>query len=247
MTLGRIETNCMNFDVRNLTAQTLVECKCRNVDSPGGFRYDCALGAKFVRCEASRVSYGDYGDGFNGHNTNRKDDDPKARGTTCELIDCWSHDNYDDGYSDHEASETIIRGGLFEWNGKGGVVPSFGSHLTCYDVMSRHNNNGFNYVGEPNDAGMYGQIVCYNCVAESNDNTLWGTATNELHGFNITGANNSAILINCKSINNPGYQYRLASGSCMAKLIDCGAINNGGTGIRNQTGSWTIYNSDKVE
>lgn len=215
-----IETKYMMFNISDTSNSIITDCKASNVFGEGAFIYSRCIGAKFNRCEAARCFYGSNGDGFNAHSNNLGDKHSKQ--TTVTIFECWSHDNNDDGYSDHERSETTIIGGLYEYNGKAGITPSYGSHCNCYDVYSRHNNNGFFYIGEATEAegGKYGQLYCNGCVAENN------TAGGETQsGFIISNAGNSAVLVNCKSIGNKyGYYANLATNGMV--LIDCGSKDN---------------------
>lgn len=214
-----IEAKYMAINISETTNSQVIDCKATNVFGYGAFVYDRVLGGKFVRCEASRCFYGNNGDGFNGHSSNTGE--KFAKKTTMFLVDCWAHDNFDDGYSDHERSETTLIGGLYEYNGKGGVTPSYGSHCSCYNVYARHNNNGFYYTGTAEEAegGKYGQMICYNCVAEANDKITNGS------GFNVDGVGNTGVCVNCKSIANQ-YAYRAGYNSNQLIIIDCGALNN---------------------
>lgn len=219
LTVSGIESKYLAFDVSKTTKSIITDCKATNICASGAFIYNHALSCEFVRCEAARCFYGPNGDGFNAHSTNTGDIHSKQ--TTVSLIDCWSHDNNDDGYSDHERSEITIIGGLYEWNGKGGITPSYGSHCTCYNVYSRNNYAGFYYTGltEEAEGGQYGQLYCYGCVAENNNRG--GTKA----GFRVDGAGNSMILVECKSMgNNTGYVN--GTDQCKAKLIDCRARGN---------------------
>lgn len=214
-----IETKYMIFNITDTSDSHIIDCKSTNVYGDGAFVYNRCVGAKFERCEAARCFSGANGDGFNAHSNNTGEIYSKQ--TTVSLIDCWSHDNNDDGYSDHERSETTIIGGLYEYNGKGGVTPSYGSHCNCYHVHSRHNYNGFLYVGSAAvaEGGKYGQLYCNSCVAEYN--TAGGTKM----GFRISDAGNSAVLVNCKSIGNI-YGYYADTKTHGMKLIDCGGKDN---------------------
>ena len=231
-----IETKYMRFNVDNFTGAEIYDCKSSCVYGGGAFTYNKGISGKFVRCEATGCQYDAVGDGFNGHATNNGD--AFAKQTTVSLIDCWSHDNNDDGYSDHERSEISIFGGLFEYNGKAGVTPSFGSHCTCYDVISRNNFNGFYYTGEATiaEGGKYGQLLCFNCIALNNisEREYFGA------GFKVTQNGNKVALVNCKSIGNV-YGYLTDNDSFM-ELIDCSA--NGNTTLKN--GNITILNTTLV-
>lgn len=230
-----LESKYMMFDISNTLGSVVEDCKASNVFGGGAFLYNKCLGAKFIRCEAARCYSGPNGDGFNAHS--ELTGDAYAKQTTVSLIDCWSHDNNDDGYSDHERSETTIIGGLYEYNGKAGVTPSYGSHCSCYNVYSRNNYAGFYYTGEAAmmEGGKYGQMICYNCVAENN------TRGGVKDGFRVDGAGNSMILVNCKSIGN-GRGYVIANDECKAKLIDCGSLNDGSV----KTGSFEILNTSII-
>lgn len=215
-----IETKYLMFNITRTTGSVIKDCKSTNVLGAGAFVYDQCLSAEFIRCEAARCFSGNNGDGFNAHS--KTTGHIYSKQTTVTLTDCWSHDNNDDGYSDHERSETTIIGGLFEYNKKAGVMPSYGSHCTCYNVYSRYNYAGFFYGGAATAAegGQYGQMYCNGCVAENN--IKGGTKT----GFRVEGDHNSVILVNCKSIGN-GTGYANVNTQTKAKLIDCYAKNNG--------------------
>lgn len=214
-----IESKYMAFDVSKTTNSVIKDCKATNVCKSGAFMYDQALGCEFIRCEAARCFSGSNGDGFNAHSANTGD--AYAKQTTVTMIDCWSHDNNDDGYSDHERSETTIIGGLFEFNGKAGVTPSYGSQCNCYNVVSRYNFAGFYYTGITDEAegGMYGQMYCHNCIAENNNRG--GVKA----GFRVDGSYNSMKLVDCRAIGN-GSGYVIANDLCHAHLVDCKAADN---------------------
>lgn len=230
-----IKSKYMSFNVVNTSTSEVIDCKASNVFANGAFVYNGSVGVKFIRCEASRCFKGATGDGFNAHSV--KTGDARSKQTTCTLEDCWSHDNNDDGYSDHERSETTIIGGLFEWNGKGGVTPSYGSHCTCYNVCSRHNYNGFYYTGvaAEDEGGMYGQMACYGCISENNTRGDSGC------GYLVDGSGNSAVLVGCKSIGNV-YGYKASSVGNL-RLVDCGSLNDN----TEKSGNVTIQNTALVE
>lgn len=232
-----IETKYLVFNIHYTTNSVIRDCKSSNVMGAGAFVYDSSLGCTFIRCEACHAQRAGNGDGFNGHATNVGDIYSKQ--CTTYLVDCWSHDNYDDGYSDHERAEICIHGGLYEYNGKAGITPSYGSHCSCYNVYSRQNYCGFYYTGVAvaAEGGEGGQMICYNCVAENNRR---GPSR---HGFKVDGDNNKAILINCKSIGN-NYGYGTGATASM-QLIDCTALNNV-NGIKEAGSNITIMNTELV-
>lgn len=216
--ISGIETRYIRFNVTDLPFAYVSDCRAANIFGSGCFVYDRTRTAQFIRCEATNAQSGSNGDGFNAHSY--FSGDAFAKQTTVTLIDCWSHDNNDDGYSDHERSETTIIGGLYEYNRKGGVTPSYGSHCTCYSVYSRNNYAGFYYTGAAEEAegGKFGQLLCIACVAQSNR----GGGTQS--GFRVDGAGNTAKCISCKSIDN-GSGYSTGP-NCTMYLVDCGTLND---------------------
>lgn len=235
--LSGIETKYLAFNVNSTTDSVISDCKASNIFGGGAFTYNSCLNVNFLRCEAARCYNASNGDGFNGHSYNTGD--PYSKQTTCTMVDCWSHDNNDDGYSDHERSETTIFGGLYEYNGKAGITPSYGSHCTCYNVYSRKNYSGFYYTGSATaeEGGEHGQMTCFNCVAE--ENTRGGVYS----GFAVDGDGNHVLLVGCKSIKNVnGYKPILASNTMT--MIDCGSL--GDTNVKAGDGSFVIENTNIV-
>ena len=213
-----IESKYSMVDISNTIGSRLVDCKVSNVYGSGGFIYGGAIDAEFLRCEVSRIQTSGGGDGFNAHSN--PTGEVFSKQTTCTMVDCWSHDNNDDGYSDHERSETTIIGGLYEYNGKAGVTPSYGSHCTCYNVHSRRNYSGFIYTGATAEAegGNDGQMELFGCLSENNTR---GTGN---YGYCVRGGGNVAKLVNCKSTGNAiGY---FADADDEMHVIDCGSYGD---------------------
>lgn len=216
--LSGIKCKYMSLNLKNLCNTEAIDCCATNVFGWGAITWDNTLNAYFLRCEASSCSNGTNGDGFNADVTNTGE--AFSKHYTATLIDCWSHDNTDDGYSDHRHAETTVIGGLFEYNGKAGLTPSNGAHCSCYNVYSRKNYTGFMCTGDVEEAegGKYTQMICYNCVAELNNR-----AGNET-GFYVDGLNNRMTLISCKAIGNPTAYY--VGQTASIKLVDCTAFDN---------------------
>lgn len=235
--MSGIETKYLMFNLTRTSSSVIKDCKSSNVLGAGAFVYDQALSCEFIRCEASRCFSGNNGDGFNAHS--KKTGDVYSKQTTVSLIDCWSHDNNDDGYSDHERSEITIIGGLYEYNHKAGLTPSYGSHCTCYNVYSRFNYTGFYYGGATteDEGGEGGQMYCHCCIAEGND--LGGTKA----GFRVDGNGNSMTLVGCKSINN-GTGYVVA-GESAGSLTDCTIATNNSS-QRDSSGNFTIVTTREL-
>ena len=216
--INGIACKYLALNVKNLCDVSLADCSASNVFGYGAITYDNTLNAKFIRCEASRCVNATNGDGFNGDVTNTGD--IFAKHYTVTLIDCWSHDNADDGYSSHRHAESTIIGGLFEYNGKGGITPSYGEHCSCYNVYSRHNYNGFLCTGEAQteEGGKYTQLYCVECIAE--ENTKAGDKT----GFCVKNSGNRAILVGCRAIGNKTSYY--CDNTATMRIVDSKTIGH---------------------
>ena len=152
------------------------------------------------------------------------------------LIDCWAHDNHDDGYSDHDGCEAQIHGGLYEYNGKAGVTPSYGSHCVGYNIISRKNINGFYYTGTlRGDEGLNGNALLISCISDGN--TQAGYRVSGMGNENVP---NSISLYFCLSQNNAvGFKNELAT----MVISNCYGLNN--TTLKE--GTITVNNAEIVE
>jgi len=129
-------------------------------------------------CEAA----GSENDGFNSHNTAN----PNYRNSVGVHLGNWGHDNYGDGHSDHACSLVQFDGGLYEHNGKAGIVPANGSHAIARNTHARNNGlitpnggGGFAITNAKSafDPGVGTQFDLYNCVSEFNSyNFMCGPA-----------------------------------------------------------------------
>ena len=210
-----ISCQFIGINITDMINPQVIDCQVFNYYGSGGIEYSRSIDANIVRCEIAHIFSGSVGDGINAHG--QTGGGPVAHNVTATITDCWSHDNNDDGFSDHECCESVIIGGLYEHNGKAGITPSYGSHCTCRNVISRNNYNGFYYFGEASQAeqGQYGQLLCIDCVSESN---IYGDR--QAHaGYLSAGNGNRVTLVNCKSLNNR-YGYYASSGTSM-RMIDC--------------------------
>lgn len=233
-----ITAKYMMFTVRDLNSPECYECVSLYSSGEGGFSYNNSLSAKFVRCEAAGCAHSSNGDGFNGHSS-RTSGDGSTKQTVSTHIDCWSHDNYDDGWSDHERCRTTIIGGLYEYNGKSGLAPASGCQLSAYNVISRRNWNGFICVGSmwSEDKTKNTSMLCLNCLAENNNT---GGTTLHRRGFRVSEEGNNMRLINCKVIGS-AIGYENGTG-CTAELMDCSVKNV----TTNTSGTVTINNTELV-
>lgn len=201
------------FDISHTSNSVITDCKVTGAyaSSTGQFTYDDAINPTFINCEAGMAhSSSGYGDGFNSHNTNSGD--TGAIRTGVRLLNCWSHDNMDDGYSDHYRGYAEIIGGLYEYNGKGGITPSYSTNCVCRDLIVRQNYNGFYITGDGNKLGRF---MAFNCISENN---MRGGDTHYHAGFFVS--DNDAAFYNCISINNKTAFIGMKSTDEL-KLIDC--------------------------
>lgn len=183
-----------------------------------GIHYNGSLNIVLQRCDVARAYSGGLGDGIAATGDSSYG---WAYGTTLTMIDCWAHDNNDDGFSDHVGCESTIIGGLYEHNTKGGLIPTGGGSCTCYNVTSRNNAIGFEIAGAsgPVASGRNGQqIECHGCIAQDNSQ----------YGFFTAGNQDMTMkLYNCMAINN-GTGYAGPNGATGSELIaiDCKGYGN---------------------
>lgn len=193
-----------------------VDCAAKYALGGGAWSWDAAIGLELIRCEATRAFSGSgTGDGFNAHSTTT--DPALAKHTVATMIDCWSHDNNDDGYSDHERCETTIIGGLFEYNAKAGLTPAYGCHDTIYNAYCRKQvNNGIALVGSATEAegGRGSQILVIGCICENNTNNYY------VSGDKSGKDENFGKFVNCISLNGSMYGY-LCGANARIELNNC--------------------------
>jgi hypothetical protein len=186
-------------------------CRVFGSRSGGGFILNGCKNAKLIKCEAAFVDAGanqQGGDGFNIHNGNN-------RGSSFTLIDCWAHDNNNDGYSDHYNSQGVIDGGLFEFNcisGIGaGITPAYGANDVIKNVIVQNNfARGINYSALSDAQGN--TIVVFDSISRNN----------ALYGFGVIGRA-KMTCINCVSYGNSiGYRGDDLNVEC----INCKSVGN---------------------
>lgn len=193
-----------------------IDCAAKYAFGGGAWSWDAAIGVELIRCEAARAFSGSStGDGFNAHSI--LTDQALAKHTVATMIDCWSHDNNDDGYSDHERCETTIIGGLFEYNVKAGLTPAYGCHDTIYNAYCRKQvNNGIALVGSATAAegGRGSQIFVIGCICENNANNYY------VSGDKSGKDKNFGKFVNCISLNGSKYGYLCGANACI-ELNNC--------------------------
>lgn len=193
-----------------------IDCAAKYAFGGGAWSWEAAIGVELIRCEATRAFSGSStGDGFNAHST--MTGLALAKHTVATMIDCWSHDNNDDGYSDHERCETTIIGGLFEYNVKAGLTPAFGCQDTIYNAYCRKQvNNGIALVGSATaeEGGRGSQILVIGCICENNANNYY------VSGDKPERDENFGKFVNCISLNGSKYGY-LCGKNARIELNNC--------------------------
>lgn len=144
------------------------------------------------------------GDGVNGHyyaNTSYNTlTNHRAMQPTAIYYNAWCHDCYDDGLSHHENHRVTLYGGLFEYNGDGGVRASNDANYDIYNATARGNGfrsdrsigEGFGVVNpilNPNRNAC--KMNLYNCISYGN-----------MVGYGAMGSGNILNIYNCTSRNN---------------------------------------------
>ena len=215
-----------------------IDCAAKYAFGGGAWSWEAAIGVELIRCEATRAFSGSStGDGFNAHSTTTGP--ASAKHTVATMIDCWSHDNNDDGYSDHERCETTIIGGLFEYNVKAGLTPAFGCHDTiCNAYCRKQVNNGIALVGSATAAegGRGSQIFVTGCICENNTNNYY------VSGDKAGTDENFGKFVNCISLNGSKYGY-LCGTNARIELNNC--TDSGSPTAK--SGNVTVNNAALVE
>lgn len=174
-----------------------IDCAAKYALDDGAWSWDAAIGVELIRCEAARaLSSSTAGNGFSANSTTT--DPALAKHTVATMIDCWGHDNNDNGYSDHERCETTIIGGLFEYNVRGGITTAYGGHDTIYNAYCRkQTDNGIALVksAKAEEGGRGSQIFAIGCICENNKVNYY------VSGDKSGTDENFGKFVNCVSLN----------------------------------------------
>ena len=201
----------------------------------GGITYYCSS-INLTRCEVARKYQCDRpitdktGDGICGTWTGTTLINERNLAAT--LIDCWCHDNQDDGFSDHGPGVNTIIGGLYEYNVKAGVVPAAGIKSTCIGVTCRKQQWGFAHVNAlttlANKVFQGSELV--DCLATDNESNYY-----------LSPDSIVCVYRNCQSENAEDYGYQVSEGSVL-HLYDCVSSND--TNVK--TGNIITHNGSVV-
>lgn len=155
------------------------------------------------------------------------------------YIDIWCHDNFDDGLSFHERADVTIQGGLFEYNGDGGVRQAADADIRIYNAIARNNGwdnsagtsgSGFDCTNSPSANRGTGSLSLFNCVSYGNRKgiaVITGGAT--LNAYNCTTRNNTEAEYyaetgvlnanNCRATNANSAKLKVTSGSGVINVL----------------------------
>lgn len=223
LTLNGLTVYGRTFNVTDTINSTIENCHCFASVNGAGFQLDRSINLLLNGCEVARVENGastQTGDGINVHLN--KDATDKTKFCSFELRNCWSHDNWNDGYSDHEGCEGFINGGLYEHNCIGGagagLTPSYGAHDCIKDAIVQSNGfNGVFYVGDGTSAsyetGTFGTITADNVLSRFNNND----------GFACASGNDVTDFINCVAYGNRNYGF---GGGGTFRCVNCKSVDN---------------------
>lgn len=196
------------------------DCSVFACGGGGCICFDNVTNLHLLRCEAARgeTSYSaTTGDGFNSHNSS-------ANRSNFTLEDCWAHDNFNDGYSDHEASEGHIIRGVYEYNcihHGGGITPAFGAKDMIEGAICQCNkDDGIRYTGDPSSNTTYESLIVKDVLIRNNTNNGFGTTTD-------TAGNAYVTCINVLSYDNGGYGF-MNAGNNTVTCLNCRAVGNHG-------------------
>lgn len=189
------------YTSNNVCTDVLV--KYPYVSVGGGFYIYEASNVELTRCEASSVTNGlSNGDGFNVDTRGDAGSDDAALCCSVILDECWAHDNNDDGYSDHDRSECLIRGGLYEYCGKGGLTPAYGANDVIENAVCRYNRGaGILVTGIPTTGRKATTVIASNCLSYG-----------QTYGFR-TDTDGIIHCVNCVAYDNTAGDYAAQTGS----------------------------------
>ena len=116
---------------------------------------------------------------------------------------CWFHDNFGDGFSEHSNPRVLIEDSIFEYNGLSGATPAGGESLYVNCIFRR------NAVISKGRAGLYvlpadtnSHVVAIGCVSIDNYDADYGILSN-----GHTGSTISLQLYNCSSLQTDDTTY----------------------------------------
>ena len=182
-----------------------------------------SYGALEVCCAGSQSQY--VGDGLSGH----------FGALVVGLGDLYSHDNWDDGFSDHEGcTSRLTGGGLVEYNGGAGLAPAYGSDAVARGFISvRNQQRGTHKAGAFYVTGLPSAATPPESGADTNGLfvgcTDYESLTSFADDYTISGGSEPvvALCVGCRSIRP------VTRGFNVKKVVDCGYVAGASSSARN--------------
>lgn len=218
-----LEVRYGKVDLRPFKSSHLDEFAAHGARNAGSVEYNVlTFGTLETSCGGSEA--GGSGDGLNGH-----------FGSRVSGLDLYTHDNNDDGFSDHEGGTSRLFGGLTEYNGGGGLTPAYGSDHISYNFVGRRNQQkpgrkpgSFCCVGAATDGGIDTLALFVGCEDIESDTSFCDD--------HVGGVR--AVCVNCKSTRP------VTRGFDVYKIKDCSYLASGTSTARNA--STLVENSTLV-
>ena len=215
-----------SFNIRHTINSIIEDCKAIGCHGSYAWSLDGSKNLLLINCEASRadtIFSSSAGDGFNIHTASSLDN--KVEHCSYELRNCWSHDNWNDGYSNHEYSDGYINGGLYEHNcvggGGAGITPAYGAQDIIKDAITQSNGaRGLQYSGY-SDVESDFSLHVLNVVSRFNKDV----------GFNQLGNKVVSDFVNCVAYDNGKSGFDGYYG--IMRCINCKSVNNKGENYAN--------------
>ena len=176
-----------------------------------------------VCCAGSQSRF--VGDGVNGH----------FGAVLVGVGDLYSHDNWDDGFSDHEGcTSRLTGGGLVEYNGGAGLAPAYGSDAVARGFISvRNQQRGTHKAGAFYVTGLPSAATPPESGADTNGLfvgcTDYESLTSFADDYTISGGSEPvvALCVGCRSIRP------VTRGFNVKKVVDCGYVAGASSSARN--------------
>jgi hypothetical protein len=236
-----IKMNGIRSYGRTINAKSLYNAEFMNCAAIGctggaGFALDLSQNTILKMCEAALCDSSvttSTGDGFNVHSSSaiHGDTDMDSVFSTFTMVDCWAHDNFNDGYSDHEGCNGHIQNGVYEFNscgadGKGGnsngvgyaghgggITPAHGAHdIICGSISQRNYDDGVRYTSNDDMTPQGCEIGTFTAIGVISRN-------NAHYGFNVNKDNQIADIMNCIASGNGTENYHSENGAIMRMSI----------------------------
>lgn len=198
--------------LRNIENMQLQNCEATHSVKSDGFSLNNSNG-QLIGCEA----YKNRNDGFNIH----------EYGDTV-FVNCSGYHNYDDGISHHDGTTGAILGGDWYNNGKGGIIPTYGSKVNVSNANCWGNIYGVAVMASATDKRRKVTVRNVNCY-------------NNTHGIIFT-SNYDGYVLDCTVRDNTN--GLTVSDGAKVEVINLLSTDNKDCGIRIDGANSNVIVSD---